>query len=179
MIYRTNLGLQTQRLLLQPLTYAQLLMYPRNDGVLEAELGLAQHHRALDKDLIYSLDVFLIPYLVENPQHSLFATLWVLVHKAQRIIIGDISFKGAPTDKGLVEIGYGTFPEFRGNGFMTEAVAKMTYWAFSHQEINIILAETDKDNVASQKILNKNHFVPFAEAGSSSWWRLDKDIKEN
>jgi ribosomal-protein-alanine N-acetyltransferase len=177
MVYTADSRLETDRLLLQALTYAQLLMYPRNDGMLEAQLGVSPHYRELDKDLVYSLDVFLIPYLIENPHHYLFATLWVLVHKSQKVIIGDISFKGAPSDKGLVEIGYGTFPEFRGNGFMTEAVGKMTYWAFSHQEVNIILAETDKENIASQKILNKNKFVPFAEAGSSYWWRLDKEVK--
>ena len=115
-----------------------------------------------------------IPYIKQNPNDILFGTLWVIINKIQNIIVGDIGFKGKPSDKGLIEIGYGLYPEFFNNGYMTEAVKIMTTWAFEQPQVKIIIAETNKDNISSHKVLKKNNFSIFAETEFNYWWRLDK-----
>lgn len=173
-----NNRLETSRLYLIPLDYDQLLKYRLPDGSLESELGLMPRKREVSEELLMVLDRSIIPFINLYPANILYGTLWIIVHKTQNLIVGDIGFKGAPTDKGLLEIGYATYPEFFNNGFMTEALCSITNWAFSRPEVQIILAETDKGNLASQKILNKNKFIPFAETAEMYWWRLDRNIDE-
>lgn len=174
---KNTIKLDSPRLFILPLTFDQILLYTKPDDSLEVELGVAPYQRELPEELMMTIQKFVIPYVVGNPNYLLYGTLWVIVHKVKNVIVGDIGFKGAPSDKGLVEIGYGTHPHFFNNGFMTEALGVMTGWAFSQPEVSIILAETDKSNLPSQKVLNKNNFQPFAETETMYWWRLDKQIE--
>jgi ribosomal-protein-alanine N-acetyltransferase len=167
-------GLQTSRLTIFPLTLTQVLMYFSNDHLLEKSLRLKFDRPVLPKEFIDPIGQFVIPYITKFPQQLMFGTIWILIDRDQDIMVGDIGFKGAPTEKGVLEFGYGTHPGFEGKGYMTEAVQCMVGWAFSQSDVNIILAETDKTNLPSQKILNKNSFSIFAESDSAYWWRLDK-----
>ena len=56
------------------------------------------------------------------------------------------------------EIGYGILDEFQRNGYATEAVKLAVKWAFEQPKIVAVEAETDPDNVASQKVLAKCGF---------------------
>jgi len=59
-----------------------------------------------------------------------------------------------------VEIGYGIDPGYQGKGYMTEAVADLVDWAFSHAECTAVTAHGVRpDNFASQKVLVKNGFT--------------------
>ena len=78
--------------------------------------------------------------------------------------IGDMCFKGLD-EKGLPEIGYGIDEEYQGHGYATEAVKAAVKWAFSKPEVNAVEAETDPDNIASQKVLEKCGFQPNGEMG--------------
>ena len=55
--------------------------------------------------------------------------------------------------------------EFQGNGYATEAVKLALKWAFDHPGIIAVEAETDPDNVASQKVLNKCGFKSNGKIG--------------
>jgi len=70
-----------------------------------------------------------------------------------------------PAKDRAVEIGYGILPSYEGNGYMTEAVQGMIRWAFAQQDVNFVEAETDPDNRASQRILEKCGFVPNGKTG--------------
>ena len=70
-----------------------------------------------------------------------------------------------PAKDRTVEIGYGILPSYEGNGYMTEAVQGMTRWAFAQQDVDFVEAETDPDNRASQRILEKCGFVPNGKTG--------------
>lgn len=65
-----------------------------------------------------------------------------------------------PAKDRAVEMGYGILPSYEGNGYMTEAVQGMIRWAFAQQDVDFVEAETDPDNRASQRILEKCGFVP-------------------
>ena len=72
--------------------------------------------------------------------------------------IGELCFKGLSAD-GIAEIGYGISEEYQNNGYATEAVRAGLDWAFAHTEVNAIEAETDPDNTASKRVLEKCGFV--------------------
>lgn len=174
----TNIKLETSRLFIIPLNYDQLLRYSKFDGSLEKELGVLPSKIEFTEELKMTLEKFMIPYIIQYPDHILYATIWAIILKSENVMVGDIGFKGAPSDKGLVEIGYGTYPDFFNKGIMTEALSSITQWAFSQDGIDIILAETDKSNISSQRVLKKNNFLPFAETELMYWWRLDKEQTE-
>ena len=73
-------------------------------------------------------------------------------------MVADICFKGEP-ENGRIAIGYGTYTEFQGKGYMTEAVKLLCDYAFSSFPIIAVTAETDADNIASIKVLQKNGFI--------------------
>lgn len=70
-----------------------------------------------------------------------------------------------PAKDRAVEMGYGILPSYEGNGYMTEAVQGMIRWAFAQQDVDFVEAETDPDNRASQRILEKCGFVPNGKTG--------------
>lgn len=171
-----SIKLESSRLYLTPLTYDQMVWYKDFDRSLEKELGVLPGPRTLTDEFIVVVETSNLPYVKFNPEKILFGTIWVIVHKEENIIIGDIGFKGAPSEKGLIEVGYSIYIEYRNKGFMTEALNSLTHWAFQQPLVKIILAETDKSNLASQRTLTKSNFSPFAETDQNYWWRLDKDL---
>ncbi len=58
----------------------------------------------------------------------------------------------------MVEIGYGLKEEYRHHGYMTEAVKVITEWALSQDGVKQVEAETDAENIASQKVLLQSGF---------------------
>jgi len=75
------------------------------------------------------------------------------------ILCGGIGFKGPADKRGMVEVGYSVLPEFQGEGLATEMVAGIVQWAKHQPEVKQIEAETNIDNRASIRVLEKNSFV--------------------
>lgn len=78
--------------------------------------------------------------------------------------IGELCFKGVD-ESGSTEIGYGIAEDYQGCGYATEAVGAAVDWALSQDTINRVTAETDKDNIASVRVLEKSGFIPTGEIG--------------
>ena len=76
--------------------------------------------------------------------------------------IGGIGFKGQPNN-GCVEVGSGLAPSARGNGYAAEALAALLDLAAEHG-ISRVVADTDKDNIASQRTLQR---AGFQQVGSN------------
>ena len=72
--------------------------------------------------------------------------------------VGDLNFKGLD-ENGVTEIGYVISEEYQGQGYATEAVKAVTEWALQKNNVTAIEAETDVDNIISQKVLAKCGFV--------------------
>jgi len=70
--------------------------------------------------------------------------------------IGGIGFKGRPED-GCVEIGYGLAPSARGQGYAAEALVALLNVAVD-QGLSRVVADTTRDNVASQRTLERAGF---------------------
>jgi [ribosomal protein S5]-alanine N-acetyltransferase len=162
--------LKTPRLLIQPLTRKQQILYLANNGSLEKELGLNYTPKKINEDLADSLENFFLPLITKHPEHHLFYTLWAMVLKEEQTLVGDLCFKGPPDETGKVEIGYGTYDAYQKQGLMTEGVAGLVHWCQNQPHIKTLTAETEAGNEASEKVLLRNHFTLDCQTRDNSWW---------
>ena len=98
----------------------------------------------------------------ENPDNRMWYAPWKMMLEKDHTYIGNLGFKGSPKENS-VEIGYGILPECEGKGYTTEAVQAMTQWAFANAGVTFVEAETEPDNKASQRVLEKCGFTPDGE----------------
>ncbi len=94
---------------------------------------------------------------LEHPEEWDWYAIWMIELK-DGTHIGELCFKGLSAD-GTAEIGYGISGEYQNNGYATEAVRAVLEWAFSHPEVTAVEAETDDDNIASKRVLEKCGFA--------------------
>ena len=173
--------IETERLILKPLTYDQLTKYMRLDNSLETELNLNTSSRTISAELKEALEQTILPNVTNPDKNYLFSTIWTLISKTDNKMVGDLCFYGEPNADGEIEIGYGTYEEFRKRGFMTEAVGAMIEWAKKQPDIRTIIASTEKTNIDSFSILQKNNFTKSGETGTLFNWRLEiiQPLKDN
>lgn len=86
------------------------------------------------------------------------------IEKPDGTPLGDLCFKGLEPGRNP-EIGYGILEAHQGRGYATEAVGLALQWAFGHPEVCAVEAETEPDNAASQRVLQKCGFRPSGEHG--------------
>jgi RimJ/RimL family protein N-acetyltransferase len=170
---------ETERLIIKPLTYNQLEKYILNDNSLEKELNLNETSRSISPALKEAFEQTILPNVADTSKNYLYSTLWTLISKKDNKMVGDLCFVGAPNADGEIEIGYGMYDIFTGKGYMTEAVGGMISWAKNEPEIHAIIADTEKQNTASFRILEKNGFVKIGETESLLKWRLQIKPIEN
>lgn len=169
--------IETERLLLLPLSYEQLVKYVKNDHSLEADLQLNETTRTISADLLEALEIGILPSVAKKHKNHLYFTLWTLILKSENRMVGDLCFKGEPNTKGEIEIGYGTYDDFQGKGYMTEAVGGMIKWAATQPGVKYMLAETEKTNFASFRVLERNEFKMVQEFPSLLLWRRSVKLK--
>lgn len=109
-----------------------------------------------------------------HPKERLFYTAWEIREKKGGPV-GDAGFKGAPAC-GEVEIGYGIDPAFRSQGYATEAVRALVDWAFGQEGVYYVMAEREKDNLASARVLEKLAFRPAGEGQEGPRFELEKPV---
>lgn len=84
--------------------------------------------------------------------------VYALVPREHGRIIGTAGFYGPPDSAGEVTIGYGMVEPGWGRGYGTRAVAALVEICREHGGITAINADTDLDNIGSQRVLEKNGF---------------------
>lgn len=101
-------------------------------------------------------------YLAENRDTDGW-TVWFLVLRADaaaaqgsRTLIGCCGFKGKPASDGTCEIGYGVLAQFRRAGYASEATRALIKWAFSHECVARVIAETYPELKPSIGVMEKN-----------------------
>lgn len=128
----------------------------------------------LDKELIREFS-----FLASENENSssLWFRLWDITLTDGNKKIGGALFKGGPDKNGEVEIGYGINDEFQGRGYAAEAVKKLVQWALEQKGVLSVKAETEKDNIASQKVLQHIGMYMYAETETDYLWRYRPAIK--
>ncbi len=170
--------IETPRLTLVPLTLDQLGLHIADNYKLEQTLELQKGHRVVGEPLLSIITHFTVPRLKDSSLNPLYHTIWIAIDRQKQLIVADAKFKGEPDETGTVEIGYGTYPAFQRQGYMTEIVAGLIQWASQQPYVGRIVADTDVENVASQKVLEKNGFHLFNRIEDLLWWErlLEKTI---
>ncbi|HEX4877794.1 MAG TPA: GNAT family N-acetyltransferase [Chitinophagaceae bacterium] len=165
--------IETARLILKPLTYTQLVKYLAADGSLEKELQLNTVSRTISPELKEALEQTILPNVADTTKDYLYNTLWSAIAKEKNQIIGDLCIIGEPNAAGEIEIGYGTYDEFQGKGYMTEIVEGIISWAKTQSLVKSIKASTEKTNTASFRVLEKNNFIKVGETHTEFKWKLE------
>lgn len=145
-----KIQIETKRLIMRPYHLQEMMELMENEA--DAEMKTAYGE--------------MIQCMKENPGQEYWGSAWnIMLHDGTRV--GDLCFKGAPNEKGEVEIGYGIDEAMQGNGYATEMVAAMIHWASVQPNVKAIVAETEVSNHVSQKVLKKNGFTAdgFGEEG--------------
>lgn len=162
--------IETPRLTLIPLSLDQLRLHIADKHRLEATLGLKKGHREAVDPVLSIITHFTIPRLQNSTLDPLYHTLWLAIDREKQQFVAEAKFKGEPDETGAVEIGYGTYPALQRKGYMTEMVGGLVNWAGQQPGVLRVIADTNTDNVASQKVLEKNGFRLFDRMEDMLWW---------
>lgn len=162
--------IETERLQLIPLTAHQLKLWIEDIPALEEELNCIYRAEPME-GIFLNIVKGQLNITLEDEANYLFHSFWFLVRKADKIVVGSADFKDLPGMDGEVEIGYGLGEGFEHNGYMTEAVKAMCQWALKQETICHVIAETEIDNIPSQRILERCGFKQYKQ-GVTFWWKL-------
>jgi len=171
--------IETERLIIKPLTYEQLIKYIKCDNSLEEELNLNENTRTISPELKEAFEQTILPNVADKTKNYLYSTLWTAISKTENKMVGDLCLIGEPNANGEIEIGYGTYEEFQNKGFMTEIGQGIIEWAKSQPRVKSIIASTDKSNIASYKVLEKNKFVMIGETEILLNWKFQMNNENN
>lgn len=109
---------------------------------------------------------------------------WAAILREGGELVGDGGFHGPPDDRGTVALGYSVAPAWRGRGLAREMAAALLAWAFAHDAVRAVEAETLEGNLPSQAILRRLGFAPDGryddlDDGPVLRWRLDRPAWES
>ena len=129
----------------------RLKLYPASQENMEAFI------EAQTVEILKSAYTEMLNGCLANPDQWDWYAIWMIELK-DGTHIGKLCFKGLSAD-GIAEIGYGISEEYQNKGYATEAVKVVLEWAFSRPEVTAVEAETDPDNTASKRVLEKCGFA--------------------
>jgi [ribosomal protein S5]-alanine N-acetyltransferase len=168
--------IETERLKLFPLSLEQLRSFIASPKELERELGFDVSREIVTDRLRRAIDLKIAKMDRADPTEHAWYTYWLIIMKDKPFGAGLAGFKGSPDPQGKAEIGYGIDSAFGSRGYMTEAVKRLIEWAFQDARCMAIVApNTDKLNVASNRVLHKVGMRVYNETEQALDWRLDKE----
>ena len=135
----------------------QLRIYPATQAQMKAFIA-AETDAELKKAYTEMLDGCL-----RNPNQWEWYAMW-MIELRDGTHIGDLCFTGLGAN-GAVEIGYGILEEYQGRGYATEAVCAAVNWALQQPGVTRVEAETEQNNRASKRVLEKCGFLPSGTVG--------------
>ena len=169
--------LETEKLKLISLDAQNLRWSIEERQKMEKNLGVKITDTELEEPVKKAMRTSL-KMVLENTKDYLWFTSWEIVLKKENRIIGGLCFKGSPDEKGRVEIGYGMQDEYRCKGYATEAVKELINWAFTQEKVLSVIAETEKNNLPSHRVLEKIGMQKYEEKEKMFWWKLNKFRKK-
>ena len=147
--------LETARLTVTPFTPALAETAVRGRAHLGWALGMRVPDDWLQDD--EEILLLLVEMLRADPAHGVYERWgwWLILHRVQRTLIGEVSVRELPDGTGTVEIGYGVVPAYQGHGYATEAVGAVLDWALRQPGVARVVACCLRDNRASRRVLEK------------------------
>jgi RimJ/RimL family protein N-acetyltransferase len=164
--------LETERLFIKLLSLSQLRLWINNISILEAELDCKCDAEPMDGWFLNIINGQ-IDIIENDPENYMYHSFWFIIRKSDKKVLGSMDFKNIPNESGEVEIGYGLGQEYEHNGYMTEAIKAFCEMALDNEKIKAVIAETEIENVSSQKILERCNFIKYKEE-KTIWWKFNK-----
>lgn len=93
--------------------------------------------------------------LAERVRATFAPASWLIVDDGEVVGLCSIT---RPPEGGSIDIGYGIAPGRQRRGIATRAVGAIVAWARATPHLTAITAETALDNLASQRVLERNGF---------------------
>lgn len=148
--------LETERLLLKPLSFNELLQI-KNNEIVSDESRIASG--AILNSVKSAISKKLKKMQEVNEDVHEWYTYWLIINKDNRKGVGFIGFKGTPDELGYSEVGYSISSNYRRKGFMTEALLALMKWASNFPNCKGIIAKKVlKTNIGSNKVLKNCNF---------------------
>jgi RimJ/RimL family protein N-acetyltransferase len=99
---------------------------------------------------------------------------WMMVEDGE--LVGLCSIERMPSD-GEIHLGYGVAPTKQGQGVARRAIKEIVNWAKSDPRVTRLSAETNVNNLPSQRVLERNGFVTVGtrtddEDGELICWQI-------
>ena len=135
----------------------RLRIYPATQNQMEDFIA------AQTNDVLRAAYSEMLEGCLKNPDIWEWYAIW-MIELNNGTHIGELCFKGLD-ENGVAEIGYGISEEHRCQGYATEAVKAVLTWAFQNTEVTAIEAETDAENTASKRVLEKCGFIANGKIG--------------
>jgi RimJ/RimL family protein N-acetyltransferase len=154
-----------------PLSAENLRLLINDQKQMEINLSLYESKSDLSQELKQAMEVRLSKVLLHE-QDYIWYTNWIIVLKEKNLIVGGLMIKGIPNENGEIVIGYYTISEYQGNGFMTEAIRNMKNWLLKQINVSYVIADTEKGNIASHRVLEKTGAEIFKETEELFFWRF-------
>jgi len=105
---------------------------------------------------------------------------WLIVHRTERTLIGEVSFREPAAGTGTVEIGYGVVSTYQGYGYATEAAGAVVDWALRQPGVARVVASCLRDNLASRRVLEKLDMRQVGTDGALLVWeRRRRDARSS
>ena len=95
---------------------------------------------------------------------------WAITLKDNPKLIGIIGHYHIKPEHFRAEIGYMLLPEYHGKGIISEAINEVVKYGFQVMKLHSIEAIIDPDNIASERVLQKNGFVKEAHLKENEYY---------
>lgn len=135
----------------------RLRIYPATQNQMEAFIA------AQTNDALKAAYSEMLEGCPKNPDKWEWYAMW-MIELNNGTHIGELCFKGLD-ENGVSEIGYGILEEHQCQGYATEAVNAVLAWAFQNPKVTAVEAETDAENMASKRVLEKCGFIANGKIG--------------
>ncbi|WP_280648029.1 MULTISPECIES: GNAT family N-acetyltransferase [unclassified Dysgonomonas] len=162
------------RLRIVPLSVEHFRLFLDETEKMELQMGLTPSREIPDEHTRQAMED-LYAKAIAYPEHYYWYTNWQIILKSENKSIGSACFMKDESAPSQVEIGYGTNAKYRNKGFMTEAVQALCKWALQQPYIKCITAETEINNIPSQRVLEKCKMHRYRQTNESIWWKLEKE----
>jgi len=169
--------IETNRLILLALDIESLMLLKKDRILLEKHLNLEFSGHQISGETLEEVNdamKFWIEGVEQNPDNYEWYTAWEIILKEKNQSIGGIGFTGLPDENGSTIVGYHVDERFRNEGFASEALQAMVNWAFKNEKLKQLIADTQKDNIASQQVLLKNGFEKESDNNELISWVLPR-----
>jgi [ribosomal protein S5]-alanine N-acetyltransferase len=149
---------------------------------LEGDRALAEHLGVTVPDIWTEFGRGMFEYVLQaiadKPEDAKWWT-YLPIYLPENVLVGTCGYKGSPNAEGMIEIGYETAEDYRGNHLATEMAKLLIGNALAHPEVNTIRANTLSEYNASTKVLEKCGFKFLKEVidptdGPIWFWQIDK-----